>query len=328
VEYVDDVWGGYDMTGSESYEQNTLVLTVTPQNVGDFFVEIRGTMRQNLAGCDWSNGLPAEGEGGFTDPQGWPVQRFRVQVTPPQVAYPSPVFTAPVEISSTTIAQGEAFTLRARVRNDGSDSDLGIVSVSFPSLTSGADGQWITPLSTGDDTPGYQELPAGSVIPDASCYYAPAAYMAVEYVDDYWKGILNGHERNDLLLSIRPPAAGTFHVYVRSALRETGSACAYRTGLPSNGEAGFVRFVFEATVKTDEKDERPIDIDLACRLAESDFERISPEVQDFFREAVRRAVLAEFQLFINAGNLKRALAQREHILREWDRTRGFIGMDI
>jgi hypothetical protein len=96
----------------------------------------------------------------------------------------------------------------------------------------------------------------------------------------------------------------------------------------SNGPDGFVRFVFEATVKTDEKDERPIDIDLACRLAESDFERISPEVQNFVREAVRRAVLAEFQLFIDAGNLKRALAQREHILREWDRTRGFIGMDI
>ena len=96
----------------------------------------------------------------------------------------------------------------------------------------------------------------------------------------------------------------------------------------SNGEAGYLRFVFEATMKTDETDERPIDIDLACRLAESDFERLSPEVQDFFQEAVRRAVLAEFQLFIDAGNLKRALAQKEHILREWDRNRGFVGMDI
>ena len=65
-----------------------------------------------------------------------------------------------------------------------------------------------------------------------------------------------------------------------------------------------------------------------CPPAESDFERIIPEMQAFFREAVRRAVLVEFQLFIDAGNLKRTLAQREHILREWDRTRGFIGMDI
>ena len=120
----------------------------------------------------------------------------------------------------------------------------------------------------------------------------------------------------------------------RAAMAKHGTAntyflynadCIFRL---SNSEAGFVRFVFEATVKTDEKDQRPIDIDLACRLAESDFERICPEVQDFFREAVRRAVLAEFQLFIDAGNLKRALAQREHILRGWDRTRGFIGMDI
>lgn len=102
--------------------------------------------------------------------------------------------------------------------------------------------------------------------------------------------------------------------------------CTFRL---SNGPDGSIRFVFEATVKTDAKDEHPVDIDLACRLAESDVELpTSTAVLEFFRGAVRRAVLAEFQLFIDAGNLKRALAQREHILREWDRNRGFIGMDI
>ncbi len=120
----------------------------------------------------------------------------------------------------------------------------------------------------------------------------------------------------------------------RAAMAKHGTAntyflynadCVFRL---SNGQDGYLRFVFEATVKTDEKDATPIDVDLVCRLAESDYDRLAFDVQDFFREAVRRAVLAEFQLFIDAGNLKRALAQREHILREWDRTRGFIGMDI
>jgi hypothetical protein len=97
----------------------------------------------------------------------------------------------------------------------------------------------------------------------------------------------------------------------------------------SNGVDGYLRFVFEATVKTDEKDERPIEIDIACRLADSDFDiPMNTAVLEFFREVVRRAVIAEFQRFIDAGNLKRALAEREHILREWDRNRGFVGMDI
>jgi len=121
----------------------------------------------------------------------------------------------------------------------------------------------------------------------------------------------------------------------RAAMAKHGTAntyflynadCAFRL---SNGPEGYLRFVFEATVKTDEKDQHPTAIDLASLLAESDFDLpLHTSVLEFFRQAVQRAVLAEFQLFIDAGNLKRALAQREHILREWDRTRGFIGIDI
>jgi hypothetical protein len=97
----------------------------------------------------------------------------------------------------------------------------------------------------------------------------------------------------------------------------------------SNGPEGWLRFVWEATLQTDPGDQRPVDIDLACRLADTDFAKpLAASVLDFFREALRRAVLAEFQRFIDAGNLKRALAEREHVLREWDQTRGFVGMDI
>jgi hypothetical protein len=121
----------------------------------------------------------------------------------------------------------------------------------------------------------------------------------------------------------------------RAALTKHGTAntyflynadCTFRL---TNGTDGYLRFVFEATVKTDERDARPVDIDLACRLASSDFDvPASTATLEFFREVVRRAVLDEFQLFIDAGNLKRALAQREHILRQWDQNRGFLGIDI
>jgi hypothetical protein len=121
----------------------------------------------------------------------------------------------------------------------------------------------------------------------------------------------------------------------RAAMAKHGTAntyflynadCTFRL---SNGGDGAVRFLFEATVRTDEKDEHPIHADVACQLAETDFAKpFANDVLKFFRDAVRRALLAEFQLFIDAGNLKRALAQKEHILQEWDRNRGFIGIDI
>jgi hypothetical protein len=121
----------------------------------------------------------------------------------------------------------------------------------------------------------------------------------------------------------------------RAAMAKHGTANTYFlynadcTFTLSNGPGNTIRFLFEATVRTDAKDEHPIDIDLACRVAETDFDLPpSTVVLDFLRDVVRRAVLAEFQLFIDAGNLKRALAQKEHILREWDRNRGFVGMDI
>jgi hypothetical protein len=102
--------------------------------------------------------------------------------------------------------------------------------------------------------------------------------------------------------------------------------CTFRL---SNAEGSRLRFVFEATLRTDPQDEHPVGIELVCQLADTDFDpALAPAVLEFFREAVRRAVLAEFQLFINAGNLKRALAQQAHVLQEWDRTRGFVGMDI
>jgi hypothetical protein len=102
--------------------------------------------------------------------------------------------------------------------------------------------------------------------------------------------------------------------------------CTFRL---SNSHDGWLRFLFEATVRTDTADSRPEEIDLAVRLAETDFPTpIADDALAFFREAVRRAVLAEFQLFIDEGNLRRAMAQQEQVLREWDRTRGFIGIDI
>jgi hypothetical protein len=121
----------------------------------------------------------------------------------------------------------------------------------------------------------------------------------------------------------------------RAAMTKHGTAntyflynadCTFRL---SNGDDGSMRFIFEATARTDETDSRPVAVDIVSQLAETDFARpLAPPVMEFFREAVRRAVSVEFQRFIDSGNLKRKLAEKEHMLQEWDRNRGFVGMDI
>lgn len=97
----------------------------------------------------------------------------------------------------------------------------------------------------------------------------------------------------------------------------------------TNREGGYLRFLFEGTVRTDEQDQQPMEADLVCHLAETDFPKeLAADAMNFFREAVRQAVLAEFQLFIEAGNLKQTLEREQQMLREWDENRGFMGMYI
>lgn len=97
----------------------------------------------------------------------------------------------------------------------------------------------------------------------------------------------------------------------------------------TNGPGGRLRFLFEGTVRTDEADEHPVDAELACRLADNELAvPLSDDVLEFFKAVLRRAVIDEFQLFIDAGNLKRTLEAEEQILREWDENRGFVGMYI
>src|SRR6185503_13780559 len=120
VEYRDDAWA--------SSEQNLLTVTIQPQTPGAFYIYVRSTMRKPGTACEYTNDLPGSGERGFIDQTGWAVRRFAVNV----VDAPDPTFVGNVEISATAIEIGQTFTVTASVRNDGSSSDDGRVSFSFP----------------------------------------------------------------------------------------------------------------------------------------------------------------------------------------------------
>jgi hypothetical protein len=75
AEYDDNSWLGG--------ETNDLALTVTPQETGTFYVDVRATLHQwDSPGCPYANVLPANLVSTAVDQQGWTVARFAIQVTP------------------------------------------------------------------------------------------------------------------------------------------------------------------------------------------------------------------------------------------------------
>jgi hypothetical protein len=209
TEYDDDSWEGY------TQEVNDLQLTVQPQALGTFYVDIRATMHQPGAPvCLVSSAIPSGGQAAV-DAQGFGVERFAIQVT----SSPPPRFTAPIAGIPTAVAVGQSFTLTLSVSNDGGASDDGRIVVAFPTLTDPGDGQWVDSPG-GSDAPGYVERPAGSALSDASCRPVTAGYLVTEYQDNNWQG--GGAEINTLSLTIRSPAAGAFYVDVRATMHLVG----------------------------------------------------------------------------------------------------------
>lgn len=78
AEYVDDAWA--------MGEINTVSVVVQPQALGTFYIDVRATMRDTFVTgdpCPYPNAIPSGGVTALTDPQGFSVRRFAVEVGPP-----------------------------------------------------------------------------------------------------------------------------------------------------------------------------------------------------------------------------------------------------
>jgi hypothetical protein len=78
AEYVDDAWA--------MGEINTVSVVVQPQALGTFYIDVRATMRDTFVTgdpCPYPNAIPSGGVTVLTDPQGFTVRRFAVEVGPP-----------------------------------------------------------------------------------------------------------------------------------------------------------------------------------------------------------------------------------------------------
>lgn len=231
AEYADSSWQGF---GGETH---TVTVTVQPRTVGAFHFDVRATMhRAGGTGCELTTAVPDSGEGGTTDAQGFPVMRFTVAVLPAGGAA-LPVFSNGTSISRDHITLGQTFTMDITARNAGAVSDDGRIVLGFPGFTSPDDSANVI-SARGEDTPGYRELPAGSLLSDSTCAPVVAPYLTAEYVDNDWTGL--NTEYNRITVTIRPRAAGPFVITLRGTMRTAGlGACDYVNGLPADGAGGF-----------------------------------------------------------------------------------------
>jgi hypothetical protein len=100
--------------------------------------------------------------------------------------------------------------------------------------------------------------------------------------------------------------------------------CTFR--LTNEDGAGMIEFTFEGTVLTDEKDQQTLRCDLEVELARETCDWLTEPVVAWFKESVQKAVEVEFNRYIAAGDLRKAVERVERIQSESDQRGGYMGM--
>jgi len=112
----------------------------------------------------------------------------------------------------------------------------------------------------------------------------------------------------------------------RNAYYLTDGSCTFR--FTNQPEAGWVRFRFEGTVFTDERDLATSGSDLEIVLDVETCDWLTQPAVEWLGVSVKHAVEAEFDRYIAAGDLAKA---RERLAREQariDEAGGFLGMNL
>lgn len=98
--------------------------------------------------------------------------------------------------------------------------------------------------------------------------------------------------------------------------------------LTNDPQTGMLEFAFEGTVFTDPSDQRTLNCDLSVRLEHEVCPWLTAPVVQWFSETVRSAVQVEFDRYIAAGDLGKALQRLREIEAQSDARGGFKGMGL
>jgi hypothetical protein len=112
----------------------------------------------------------------------------------------------------------------------------------------------------------------------------------------------------------------------RNAYYLTDGACTFR--FTNDPDGGWVRFAFEGTVLTDDADARTIGSDLEVTINLETCDWLTQPAVEWLKLSVKHAVEAEFDRFIAAGDLSRALERLAREQEASDAAGGYLGMNL
>jgi hypothetical protein len=104
------------------------------------------------------------------------------------------------------------------------------------------------------------------------------------------------------------------------------ASCTFR--LTNRPEEGMIQFEFEGTVMTDDADLRTTSAQLQIALKRETCDWLTEPVVAWFKDTVRRAVMAEFDRYIDAGDLTRTKERLAKQQAEMESSGGFVGMGL
>ncbi len=102
--------------------------------------------------------------------------------------------------------------------------------------------------------------------------------------------------------------------------------CEYH--LTNRPQVGWLAFAFEGCVMTDPEDCKTVACDLDVRLAGDTCEWATEPIVRWFAESVRRSVMVEFDLYIEAGDLERTVQRLQQLEAETQAKGGYVGFGL
>jgi hypothetical protein len=98
--------------------------------------------------------------------------------------------------------------------------------------------------------------------------------------------------------------------------------------LTNQPDLGSLEFRFEGTVLTDPEDRRTVLADLGVTLVRETCDWLTEPVVTWFRETVSKAVAAEFDRYIEAGDLAQTVKRIAALQAKADQAGGYLGMNV
>jgi len=112
----------------------------------------------------------------------------------------------------------------------------------------------------------------------------------------------------------------------RNAYYLSNASCRFR--FTNSPDSGWAEFTVEGTVLTDDRDTRTVGSDLDVTLARETCDWLTQPAVAWLEVAARRAVEAEFDRYIAAGDLGRVLERLASEQAASDAAGGFLGMNL